>query len=66
MLHRKTILLLSSLTLALTSCLNPDYDLTKEIDTTMRIEGDISAPIGSTEMIYVEDFLHLINLPFTP
>ena len=66
MLHRKTILLLSSLTLALTSCLNPDYDLTKEIDTTMRIEGDISAPIGSTEMIYVEDFLHLFDLPFTP
>ena len=46
--------------------MNADYDLTKEIDTTMCIEGDISAPIGSTEMIFVEDFLHLINLPFTP
>lgn len=66
MLHRKSILLLSSLAMVMVSCLNSDYDLTREIDTSMRIEGDISAPIGSTEMIFVEDFLHLINLPFTP
>lgn len=52
--------------MVMVSCLNSDYDLTREIDTSMRIEGDISAPIGSTEMIFVEDFLHLINLPFTP
>ena len=46
--------------------MNPAYDLTNGIDTTIRIDGDISAPIGSTEMVFIEDFLHLINLPFTP
>ena len=60
------VLVIAILAAALSSCMNSDYDLTKDIDSTIRIDGDISAPIGSTEMIPVEDFLHLINLPFTP
>ena len=60
------VLVIAILAAALSSCMNSDYDLTKDIDSTIRIDGDISAPIGSTEMILVEDFLHLINLPFTP
>lgn len=66
MFYRNSALLLSSLALSLASCMNPDYDLTKEIDTTMSIQGDVSVPIGDTEMILVEDFLHLVNVPFTP
>lgn len=44
-----------------TSCLNEDYDLTKDIDTNIRIDGDISAPLGNSEFILVDDFLNLGN-----
>lgn len=66
MIHRKAVLALAILTAIMSSCLNPDYDLTKEIDTTMRIEGDVSVPIGSTEAILIGDFLHLPSFSFTP
>lgn len=42
-----------------TSCLNEDYDLTKDIDTNISIDGDISAPLGNSEFILVDDFLNL-------
>ena len=45
----------------LTSCLNEDYDLTKDIDTNISIDGDISAPLGNSEFILVDDFLNLGN-----
>lgn len=41
------------------SCVNEDYDLTKDIDKTIRIDGDISAPIGNSETILVADLLDL-------
>ena len=41
------------------SCVNEDYDLTKDIDKTIRIDGDISAPIGNSETILVSDLLDL-------
>lgn len=44
-----------------TSCLNEDYDLTKDIDTNISIDGDISAPLGNSEFILVDDFLNLGN-----
>lgn len=44
-----------------TSCLNEDYDLTKDIDTNISIDGDISAPLGNSELILVDDFLNLGN-----
>ena len=43
------------------SCLNEDYDLTKDIDTNISIDGDISAPLGNSEFILVDDFLNLGN-----
>lgn len=43
------------------SCLNEDYDLTKGIDTNISIDGDISAPLGNSELILVDDFLNLGN-----
>lgn len=43
------------------SCLNEDYDLTKDIDTNISIDGDISAPLGNSELILVDDFLNLGN-----
>lgn len=39
------------------SCVNEEYDLNKDIDTTININGDISAPLGSTEAIMIGDFL---------
>lgn len=39
------------------SCVNEEYDLNKDIDTTISINGDISAPLGSTEAIMIGDFL---------
>lgn len=46
---------------SVTSCLNEDYDLTKDIDTNISIDGDISAPLGNSEFILVDDFLNLSN-----
>ena len=46
---------------AINSCVNEDYDLTKDIDKSIRIDGDISAPIGNSETILVEDLLDLDN-----
>lgn len=41
------------------SCVNEDYDLTKDIDKTICINGEISAPIGNSETIFVTDLLNL-------
>lgn len=48
-----------SAAVSVTSCLNEDYDLTKDIDTSISIDGDISAPLGNSEFILVDDFLNL-------
>ena len=42
-----------------TSCVNEDYDLTKDIDKTFIIDGEISAPIGNSETISVLDLFDL-------
>ena len=41
------------------SCIDETYDLSNGIDTTVTIEGNISAPIGSTAFMQVGDFLSL-------
>lgn len=41
------------------SCVNQDYDLSKPIDTSINIKGDISLPIGSSEFIKIGDFLKI-------
>lgn len=41
------------------SCVNEAYDLSKDIDGTMDIQGSISLPIGSTEFMPIGDFLEL-------
>ena len=50
-----------SAAVSVTSCFNEDYDLTKDIDTNISIDGDISAPLGNSEFILVDDFLNLGN-----
>ena len=50
-----------SAAVSVTSCLNEEYDLTKDIDTNISIDGDISAPLGNSEFILVDDFLNLGN-----
>lgn len=44
---------------AFCSCVNEDYDLTKDLDKSISIDGDISAPIGNSEKILVSDLLNL-------
>lgn len=41
------------------SCIDEAYDLSNGIDTTVTVEGNISAPIGSTAFMYVGDFFNL-------
>ena len=41
------------------SCVNEAYDLSKDIDGTMDIQGSISLPIGNTEFMPIGDFLEL-------
>ena len=41
------------------SCVNEAYDLSKGIDLTIDVNGDISAPVGSTQKILIGDFLKL-------
>ena len=41
------------------SCIDEAYDLSNGIDTTVTVEGNISAPIGSTAFMQVGDFLSL-------
>lgn len=65
-LQKNLAYLLSGMTMlsaavSVTSCLNEDYDLTKDIDTNISIDGDISAPLGNSEFILVDDFLNLGN-----
>ncbi len=43
-----------------TSCIDEDYDLDKDIDKTVNIGGDeLAAPIGDTEKIFIKDMLPL-------
>ena len=49
----------SSVALCTQSCVNEAYDLRKGIDTSIDINGDISAPIGSTQKIKIGDFLKI-------
>lgn len=40
-------------------CVNKDYDLTKDFDKNINIEGDISAPVGNSETIHISDLLDI-------
>ena len=53
------IIAASSSVLLAVSCVNDEYDLSKDIDTSLSIQGDISAPIGSTEPIVIGKFLDI-------
>lgn len=53
-----TSLLAAALTIQ--SC-NHEYDLTRDIDDKISIETDISAPLGNSELILIDDFLGLGN-----
>lgn len=40
-------------------CVNDDYDLTKDFDKSVTIDGDIAAPLGNSEMIRIGDLLDI-------
>ena len=41
------------------SCVNEAYDLSKGIDLTIDVNGDISAPVGSTQKILIGELLEI-------
>ena len=45
--------------ICITACVKEEYDLSKGIDTTINVNGDISAPLGSTEKILIGDFFEI-------
>ena len=45
--------------ICITACVNEEYDLSKGIDTTINVNGDRSAPLGSTEKILIGDFFEI-------
>ena len=45
--------------LALSACVNEEYDLSKEIDTEMTLLKNVSMPLGSIEKISISDILTL-------
>ena len=45
--------------ICITACVNEEYDLSKGLDTTINVNGDISAPLGSTEKILIGDFFEI-------
>jgi len=48
----------------LTSCIDNDYDLSQDIDMTIKAGGDsISFPIGSTDCIYLKKILKVEDSP---
>lgn len=59
------ILLLSSATLLINSCVDPMYDMAKGINTEISIGGDsLALPIGSTDSILLGDFLSSDDMDF--
>lgn len=57
-LFSRTCLLAAAL-FAAASCMNEDYDLTKEIDTVVGVDGDFSLPLGSSDTLKVGEILDL-------
>lgn len=59
---KNSALIAGSATFALvlySSCINDDYDLTKDFDKTVTIDGDIKMPVGNTKTILISDILDL-------
>lgn len=44
---------------SLASCVDKDYDFSKDIDTTIGINADVSFPVGNSEFIAIGDFFKL-------
>ncbi len=55
---RSVIILMAGL-LALSSCVNDEYDLSQDIDTEMTLLKNVSMPIGSFEMVSISELLTL-------
>lgn len=61
-LNKRTLhgFLLFSLVFA-TSCVDDTYDLSKDIDMTVTVGGNLVTPVISTELITLDDFMELDN-----
>lgn len=51
--------LLPLMGLSLSSCVNDDYDLSKDIDATVNFGGDLTLPVSSLKAITMDDILDL-------
>lgn len=50
--------------ISMASCVDKDYDLSKDIDLTFKLGGDsISGPVGSTDTIYLSKILKVSDSP---
>lgn len=59
------IMLLSTATLLINSCVDPMYDMAKGVNTEISIGGDsLALPIGSTDTITLGDFLSSDDMEF--
>lgn len=60
-LHRLTMqgVLLAGITVAMTSCVDHDYDLSKDVDLTIAVGGDLGLPSSSTENYTLGQILDL-------
>lgn len=47
--------------LIMTSCVDDSYDLSKDIDMTVTVGGNLVTPVTSTELITLDDFMELDN-----
>lgn len=54
---KSAVLILCALPAVFVSCVNQDYDLSKEIDLNVSLFRDVALPIGNVQKIYIKDFL---------
>ena len=54
---KSAALILCALPAVFVSCVNQDYDLSKEIDLNVSLFRDVALPIGNVQKIYIKDFL---------
>lgn len=56
---RFSVLCAASAFMLLPSCVNDDYDLSKDIDMTIGVGGDLTLPVSNTEALKLKDVLDL-------
>ncbi|MDR2906679.1 MAG: hypothetical protein LBU91_01650 [Bacteroidales bacterium] len=57
---KKLLLFVSLFAVVSVSCIKKEYDLTKDnLDLTIRVDSDIAIPVGTTDSLFLRDFLNV-------